>query len=99
MAVARKRPGSYMRVRIAFDQRYNCAMCAQLLEPPWHIDHITPLCSGGSNDRSNLQALCAPCHTGKSAAETTARPRRARKLTALQRLRRMLRRLVCRRGC
>ena len=29
------------------------------------IDHITPLASGGSNDRSNLQTLCRSCNAKK----------------------------------
>lgn len=33
------------------------------------VDHITPLSQGGGNERSNLQALCKPCHDAKSAAE------------------------------
>jgi 5-methylcytosine-specific restriction endonuclease McrA len=97
MAVARKRPTALQRVRIAFEQQYRCALCAQLLEPPWHIDHATPLSCGGTNDRANLQALCVPCHATKTAGEAAARPaRRAlkRRPGALQRLLR----LFCRRG-
>jgi 5-methylcytosine-specific restriction enzyme A len=36
------------------------------------VDHIRPLSRGGSNDRSNLQGLCAPCHLAKSIAEGEA---------------------------
>lgn len=32
-----------------------------------HVDHILPLRRGGTNDRSNLQALCASCHSRKTA--------------------------------
>ena len=31
-----------------------------------HIDHITPVNQGGTNDRDNLQLLCAPCNLRKS---------------------------------
>jgi len=33
------------------------------------IDHITPLSRGGSDERSNKQGLCTPCHDAKSKAE------------------------------
>ena len=37
----------------------------RLLKSNLHIDHIYPRDHGGSNDESNLQALCAPCNTRK----------------------------------
>ena len=33
------------------------------------VDHITPLHKGGTDDSSNLQGLCHPCHADKTAAE------------------------------
>jgi 5-methylcytosine-specific restriction protein A len=30
------------------------------------VDHVVPLRHGGSNDESNLQALCASCHSRKT---------------------------------
>jgi len=33
------------------------------------VDHIKPLAWGGSDDRSNKQGLCNPCHDAKSAIE------------------------------
>lgn len=35
----------------------------------WHIDHITPRSAGGTEDDSNLQLLCASCHSVKTARE------------------------------
>lgn len=32
-------------------------------------DHIVPLSQGGSNERSNFQGLCIPCHDLKTAEE------------------------------
>lgn len=33
------------------------------------VDHIVPLARGGTHDRENLQALCKPCHSSKTARE------------------------------
>jgi 5-methylcytosine-specific restriction protein A len=33
------------------------------------VDHITPRARGGTDDRSNLQALCHECHSAKTAKE------------------------------
>lgn len=33
------------------------------------VDHIKRLADGGSDERSNKQALCKPCHDAKSATE------------------------------
>jgi hypothetical protein len=37
------------------------------------VDHITPLGDGGSNDKVNLQVICAYCHAIKTFAEARAR--------------------------
>ena len=37
------------------------------------VDHVVPLCEGGTDDKANLQALCACCHALKSASESRAR--------------------------
>jgi len=39
-----------------------CGACAA------HVDHITPLAAGGALAERNLQALCASCHSRKTAA-------------------------------
>lgn len=39
------------------------------------IDHKVPRIEGGSDDESNLQALCGPCHKVKTAAEAARRSR------------------------
>lgn len=35
-----------------------------------HVDHIIPKSQGGTDDPSNLQALCRLCHEAKTARET-----------------------------
>ena len=51
---------------VASNQKWKCRKCQNLLDYTYEIDHITPLYKGGSNDISNLQALCRNCHGKKT---------------------------------
>ena len=65
-----KRPyiSPLVKKRIAAKQKWRCAVCKQLLDESFEIDHITPLYKGGHpTDESNLQALCKRDHMFKSA--------------------------------
>lgn len=42
-----------------------------------HVDHIVPRARGGSDDPDNLQSLCAPCHSKKTASEDGGYGRKA----------------------
>lgn len=44
----------------------------------WELDHILPLIDGGSHADENLQTLCTPCHTQKTALEARERAARNR---------------------
>lgn len=48
-----------------------CALCK--VAAATEVDHITPLEQGGSNDESNLQALCHDCHAAKTKQEQRTR--------------------------
>lgn len=48
-------------------QAGRCAYCQRRLAGKYEIDHIEPLSTGGSNDKTNLQALCPPCNRRKGA--------------------------------
>lgn len=37
--------------------------------PASEVDHVLPLAKGGENDWENLQSLCHPCHSRKTATE------------------------------
>jgi hypothetical protein len=76
-AVARRALLRTERDALAFSFGYKCASCDALLQPGWHADHITPLADGGAHSVSNLQPLCAPCHTIKTARENSTRARSA----------------------
>lgn len=44
----------------------NCVSCGR---PGSHVDHRIPLKQGGTHDHSNLQTLCAGCHSRKTASQ------------------------------
>jgi 5-methylcytosine-specific restriction endonuclease McrA len=103
--VARRRYTPRERAKVAYEQRYACAVCAELLPPDWQLDHIVPLSRGGGNERANVQALCVACHADKTARDTVARgpprgahaPRRARRSPLMALARRLLAALSFRR--
>ena len=53
---------------VASSQQWKCNKCRIILNFDYEIDHIKPLFKNGTNELSNLQALCRNCHgikTGK----------------------------------
>lgn len=77
-AIARRRAkvkavgGSYTPEDVAalkVAQRGRCACCREKLPKRFHVDHITPIKRGGTNDRKNIQLLCPPCNHRKSAKD------------------------------
>jgi ATP adenylyltransferase len=64
------RPDIRYRVLAAANGR--CALCgASSSERRIEVDHIVPRSRGGTNDISNLQALCDECNRGKSNTDQT----------------------------
>ena len=51
---------------IASQQGWKCAMCSNILDATYEVDHKVELQYGGSNHVSNLAALCPNCHRRKT---------------------------------
>lgn len=63
----RKQLTVLQRLKIAEDQKWTCAMCNDLLNAAFEIDHLIPYALVGEN--TALQALCSNCHAFKSRSE------------------------------
>ena len=51
-------------------QGWRCNICGAGAVP-LEVDHIKPLYLGGTDARTNLQALCRECHASKTLKERT----------------------------
>jgi 5-methylcytosine-specific restriction enzyme A len=47
---------------VASNQNWKCGRCQKVLDATYEIDHKVELQHGGSNQVSNLEALCRNCH-------------------------------------
>ena len=54
---------------IASNQKWRCTHCNNLLDNTYEVDHIIALYRGGTNDLTNLEALCRNCHGVKTFKE------------------------------
>ncbi len=61
-----------MKKKIAAAQEWRCGHCRALLDETYEVDHRQALFNGGSNDPSNLVALCPNCHRKKTVEERLA---------------------------
>lgn len=43
------------------------------ITPATQVDHIVPKAKGGTDERSNLQPLCARCHADKTQVESSGK--------------------------
>jgi len=51
---------------VSANQQWSCKNCNKILDASYEVDHIIPLYKGGTNDITNLQALCRNCHGKKT---------------------------------
>ena len=60
-----------IKKRIKERDNYLCQPCLKRGKyTPMHaVDHILPKSQGGTDDESNLQCICKPCHNRKTAIE------------------------------
>jgi len=59
----RKKISQPTRIKIAASQLWKCKHCKMLFnEGGWDINHIVRVSLGGTNELSNLEALCKNCH-------------------------------------
>jgi 5-methylcytosine-specific restriction endonuclease McrA len=65
-----------IRAKVLRDSAGICARCGG--DGACEVDHIVSRRSGGSNEYTNLQALCRDCHARKSSAEGNAAKARLR---------------------
>ena len=67
----RKPLSAYDKQTVLARQNYKCAGCdnkfTASIRP--HYDHKTPISSGGTNNVSNIRAICANCHDDKTRKE------------------------------
>lgn len=65
------RPWRRKRARVLERDAYLCQPCMAQgrLTLAAQVDHITPQAEGGTDEESNLQAICEPCHQAKTKAE------------------------------
>ena len=55
--------------KVAASQQWRCGTCGNTLDETYEVDHRLALFKGGSNDISNLVALCPHCHRKKTVDE------------------------------
>jgi 5-methylcytosine-specific restriction protein A len=63
------RPWRRLRDRVLLRDQYTCQCCGYV-DHKLEVDHIVNKARGGTDDESNLQALCSDCHKTKTQAES-----------------------------
>lgn len=58
--------GKSQRFRIFARDGFTCRYCGRQSDVvPLAVDHVIPVCKGGTNDDENLITSCEPCNAGK----------------------------------
>lgn len=61
--------GETKKKYVAAQQGWKCKKCNQTLQAWFEVDHVQALENGGSNELTNLVALCRNCHGEKTAMD------------------------------
>lgn len=64
---AKRSVGETKKKYVAANQGWKCAKCSNQLSAWFEVDHKLSLEHGGTNEVSNLEALCRECHGEKTA--------------------------------
>jgi hypothetical protein len=54
----------YYNLKLFKRDLFTCEYCSAIIEGPYHLEHIVPLCKGGGNDIFNLAISCPKCNNG-----------------------------------
>lgn len=55
-----------VRIKVLIRDGHRCVYCgADAMSAELHIDHVIPVCKGGTNDIGNLVVACKECNIGK----------------------------------
>lgn len=63
------RPWRRLKQKIHTRDEWTCLCCGRVTMD-LELDHIKNKAQGGTDDESNLQSLCAPCHKKKTQMES-----------------------------
>lgn len=63
------RPWRRLKEKIHLRDNWTCQHCRRVTTQ-LELDHIVNVAQGGTDDESNLQSLCPPCHKDKSLKES-----------------------------
>lgn len=67
MSNQRKNIGKRLRFSIFARDSFTCRYCGrQSDQVTLQVDHVVPVCEGGTNDETNLVTACIDCNQGKS---------------------------------
>ena len=74
------RPWRRKREGVLKRDAYLCQPCKRLdrITLATEVDHVIPQAEGGSEDETNLQAICTDCHKAKTQAEAARGVKRMR---------------------
>ena len=63
------RPWRRLKEKIHLRDNWTCQHCRRVTTQ-LELDHIVNVAQGGTDDESNLQSLCPPCHKDKTLKES-----------------------------